>query len=145
MNKKSFKSWYIIFSVLAWIGLLAPLGFWIGVNFDKYVVQKSGFSVTTGGILAVLFVVLLLKYGIKRFGKVFWMSLLLAIVYCLDTIIVDMLPITFFAWLGALIFSIFELPAKHFKKKLDVYVNEEIRVVARNTATTQNINTNGRC
>jgi hypothetical protein len=153
MNKKKFRKWYWIFSILSWISLLTPLAVWIGINFDKYVVQKSGFSVTVGGVLAVLSVVLLLKYGIKKFGKVFWMSILLVIIYCLDTIIVDALPITFFTWLGTLLFSILEKPAQYFKEKYNVYVNEEIRVDARNSATTTTssttekrlINVNGRC
>lgn len=145
MSKKSLRTWYVIFLILSWIALLTPISVWIGINFDKYVVQKSGVSVTIGGILAVLFVVLLLKYGIKKFGKVFWMSLLLVIVYCLDTIIADMLPLTFFTWLGALMYSLLDLPAKYFKRKLEVYTNEEVRVVARNTATTEITNTNGRC
>lgn len=151
MSKKKFKKWYILFLILAWIGLIAPISIWVGINFDKYVVQKSGFSVTTGGALAVLCVVLLLKYGIKKFGKVFWMTMLLMIVYCLDTIIVDALPLTFFTWLGALIYSIFEIPMKHFKNKLNIYVDEEIRVTARKTTegTTSQVkaerkHTNGR-
>jgi TRAP-type uncharacterized transport system fused permease subunit len=147
MSKKKFRLWYWIFNILAWIGLLTPLSIWIGLNFDKYVVQKSGFSVTTGGILAVLFIVLLLKYGIKRFGKWFWMSMLLAIVYCLDTVIHDALPLTFFAWLGVLLFTILGQPAKYFKHKLNVYVDEEVRTTARSATQTTAVkrNTNGRC
>lgn len=150
MNKKKFRRWYRFFLGLAWIGLLTPIGIWIGINFDKYIVQKSGFSVTTGGALAVLFVVLLLKYGIKKFGKVFWMTLLLAIVYCLDTIISDALPLTFFTWLGAILFSVFEMPKNYFKRKLNVYVDEEIREDARTTTreiktkTVERRHTNGR-
>lgn len=140
MSKKKFRKWYFLFLGLAWIGLLAPLSIWVGINFEKYIVQKSGFSVTTGGILAVLFVVLLLKYGIKKFGKVFWMTMLLMIVYCLNTIIVDALPLTFFTWLGALLYSVFEVPKNYFKNKLNVYVDEEIRTEARNT-TTENTET----
>lgn len=145
MSKKSLRTWYWLFAILSWIALLTPISIWIGINFEKYVVQKSGVSVTVGGILAVLFVVLLLKYGIKKFGKVFWMSMLLVIVYCLNTIIADMLPLTFFTWLGALMHSVLDIPAKYFKRKLEVYTNEEVRVVARNTTTTEVTNTNGRC
>jgi hypothetical protein len=131
MSKKKFKKWYLFFLVLAWVGLLTPISVWVGINFDKYVMNKSGFSVTTGGALAVLFIVLLLKYGIKKFGKVFWMTLLLMIIYCLDTIIADALPLTFFTWIGALLFSLFEMPKNYFKHKLNVYVDEEIREDAR--------------
>lgn len=145
MSKKSLRTWYLMFAILSWIALLTPISIWIGINFDKYIVQKSGVSVTVGGVLAVLFVVLLIKYGIKKFGKVFWMSMLLVIVYCLDTIIVDMLPITFFTWLGALMFSILDLPTKYFKKKLEVYTNEEVRVIARTTTETTQTTTSGRC
>ena len=134
MSKKKFRKWYVLFLILAWAGLLTPIGIWIGLNFDKYIMQKSGFSVTTGGALAVLFIVLLLKYGIKKFGKVFWMTLLLMIVLCLDTIIADALPLTFFTWLGAILYSFFEIPKNHFKSKLNVYINEEIRVEARKSA-----------
>lgn len=150
MSKKKFKKWYYLFLGLAWIGLLTPISIWIGINFDKYIVQKSGFSVTTGGALAVLFVVLLLKYGIKKFGKVFWMTLLLMIVCCLDTIISDALPLTFFTWLGAILFSVFEMPKNYFKRKLNVYVDEEIREDARTTTretktkTVERRHTNGR-
>jgi peptidoglycan/LPS O-acetylase OafA/YrhL len=134
MSKSKFRKYYIIFAIIAWIALLTPISIWVGINFDDYVVQKSGFSVTTGGILAVLYIVLLLKYGLKRFGKVFWVTLLLVIVYCLDTIIVDALPLTFCAWLGTIAYSIFECPMKYFKGKLNVFVNEEVRVTARKQA-----------
>lgn len=143
MSKGKLKFWWLIFTLVAWVAMLTPISVWIGINFEKYVVQKSGFSVTTGGILAVLFIVLLLKYGIKKFGKIFWMTLLLVIVYCLDTIIIDALPLTFFTWIGTCLFTVFEIPAKYFKNKLDVYTNEEIRVIAR--TTTETTKTNGRC
>ena len=145
MSKKNIRFWFVIFTILSWIGMLTPIGIWVGINFNKYIVQKSGLSVTTGGILAVLFIVLLLKYGIKKFGKIFWMTMLLVIVYCLDTVIVDALPLTFFTWLGTVIFSVLEMPAKYFKNKLDVYVNEEIRVIARNTTSNVPTKTSGRC
>lgn len=147
MSKGKLRTWYWIFNILSWVSLFTPISIWIGINFAKYIVQKSGFSVTTGGILAVLFVVLLLKYGIKRFGSIFWMTLFFAIVYCLDTIISDMLPLTFFAWIGVIVFNLFRTPAKYFKNKLEVYCNEEVRTVARNTTNTKIDKTNyyGRC
>ena len=137
MSKKKFRAWYVIFAVLSWISLLTPISIWIGINLDKYIVNKNGLTVSTGGILAVLFVVLLLKYGIKKFGKVFWMTMLLVIVYCLNTIIVDAFPLTFFTWLGAVLYSVFEIPMKYFKNKMTVYVDEEIRTVARQSAVVE--------
>ena len=134
MSKSKFRKWYFIFIVLAWVGLLTPISIWIGINFNKYIVQTSGLTVTTGGALAVLFVVLLIKFGVKRFGKVFWMTLLLMIVLCLESIITDALPLTFFTWLGTMIYTILEKPAHFFKGKLTVYVNEEIREEARTNA-----------
>jgi hypothetical protein len=147
MNKSKFIKWYLMFITLAWIGLLTPISVWIGINFDKYIIQTSGLTVTTGGILAVLFIVLLLKFGLKRFGKVFWMTMLLVIVMCLESIIVDALPLTFFTWLGVLIYTILEKPAHYFKNKLTVYTNEEVRVNARVNTTKQetSIKRSGRC
>lgn len=155
MNKNKYRKYYYLFLILAWIGLLTPVGIWIGMNFDKYIIQKSGFTVSVGGILAVLYIILLLKYGLKKFGKIFWMTFLLIIVICLDTIIADALPLTFFTWIGVVLYTILEMPAKFFKKKLETYVNEEIRESARQSAKNQKEqpkrrivikrNDNGRC
>lgn len=146
MSKKKFKQGYYAFLTVAWVGMFAPITVWICMNLDKYFVHKSGMTVGMGGILAALFVVLLLKYGIKRFGPVFWMGLLFAISYCLESIITDIVPLSLCAFIGSLIFAVFSLPAKHFKKKLDTYTDEEIRQVVRTQPKTEvTYKGNGRC
>lgn len=132
MKKKKIRFWYWSFKVLAYIGLFSPLLILIIMNWNKYFVSnKAGLSVGTGGVMAILIGVLLVKVGFKKFNKVFWSTAFLLCVYCLNSVIQDALPITFTFWLGTLIFFIFEMPMNHFKKLLNIYVDEETRVVAR--------------
>lgn len=146
MSKKKIKSLKNLFSFIAYVLLFLPLGIWVALNADKYFVHKSGMSVGMGAIMAVLFIILLLKYGFKKFNKVFWISFLLAIVACLNTIVEDLLPITFFAWIGVILFSIFEIPINYYRKKYNTYEDEETRTYVRNNNINGNgYNGNGRC
>lgn len=144
MSKKRIKFLRDLFSIISYTLLFLPIVVWVLLNVDKYFVHKSGMTVGMGGIMAILFIILLLKYGFKKFSKVFWVSFLLAIVFCLNTIVVDLLPITFFAWIGVILFAIFEIPMNYYKRRYETYSEEEIRVHVRN----EHSNTyegNGRC
>lgn len=152
MTKKKTRKWYFFFLIISWVVLFMPIGIWIGINFNDYIIQKSGITVSIGGVIAGLLVFLLIKYGVGKFHKIVWMSALLLSVFCLDTIIADALPITFFAWLGVLLFSILEIPTKHFKNKLAVYSDEATRTTARKeiieeqeTINLRKTKINGRC
>ena len=144
MNKKRIKFLRDLFAIISYALLFLPITVWILLNVDKYFVHKSGMTVGMGGIMAILFIVLLLKYGFKKFNKVFWVSFLLATVFCLNTIIVDLLPITFFAWVGVVLFAIFEIPMNYYKRKYETYSEEEIRVHVRNEYS-DTYKGNGRC
>lgn len=144
MNKKRIKFLRDLFAIISYALLFLPITVWILLNVDKYFVHKSGMTVGLGGIMAILFIVLLLKCGFKKFNKAFWVSFLLAIVFCLNTIIVDLLPITFFAWVGVILFAIFEIPMNYYKRKYETYSEEEIRVHVRNEYS-DTYKGNGRC
>lgn len=145
MKKKKFKFWYWFYKTLSYIGLFTPLLVLVIMNFDKYFAQnKAGLSVGTGGILAILLGVLLVNVGFKKFNKVFWSTAFLVCVYCLNSVIQDALSITFTFWLGTIIYWLFEMPTNHYKKLLDIYVNEEIRVIARNETSNKDYNILGR-
>lgn len=101
------------------------------MNWDKYFIQKSGWSVGMGGVYAVLLVVLLLKYGSKKFNRVFWTTSMLVVVYCLNSIIQDMLLLTFVFWVGTIAFTILEIPTNYFKKRYNIYNEAMIREQAK--------------
>lgn len=131
MSKKKIKFLKNLFTLIAYVLLFLPLLIWVLLNIDKYFVQTNGITVGLGAVMAILFAVLLLKYGFKKFNKVFWISFLLAIVFCLSSIVEDLLPITFFTWTGVVLFAIFEIPMNYYKKKYDTFEDEEIRVYVR--------------
>lgn len=121
-----------MWEVLAWILLFSPLSGVVIKNWNKYfLTNKAGFSVATGGVLAILLVVLLLKYGAKKFGKLFWATALLVCVWSLNSIIQDALVLTLAFWIGACCYSICEFPRNYYKKRLDAWNEEVVKTYAR--------------
>lgn len=120
-----------LFTVLAYIGLFLPITIVLIKNFDVYFAEnKSAFSVGMGGILAILGVVLLSKYGFKKFNKVFWSTVLWVMVVCLDTILKDAVIIVTAVEIGVVAFVIFEQPMLYFKKRCEIRNNEVDRIIA---------------
>lgn len=129
-NKKlSLLRW--LFTFAAYIGLFTPIVVILIKNFDIYFTEnKSAFSVGIGGILLGLGIILLLKYGFKTINKLFWSTLFLIIVVCLDTILQDAVVIATAIEIGVVAFVIFEMPMNYFKKRCEVRRNEKDRMVA---------------
>lgn len=137
MSKKKIRILYFSFEIISWVCLFTPLLVVIIMNWDKYFVQKSGWSVAMGGVYAILLIVLLLKFGSKKFNKIFWITSLLIVVYCLNSIIQDMLLLTFVSWIGGVAYWILEFPKNYFKKRYDTYIDEVRREQARQEVRTQ--------
>jgi hypothetical protein len=113
-------------------------------NWDIYFAKnESAFNVSLGGILVLLTIVLLMKYGVKKFKPIFWFGMLFVITFCLQTIITDLVAITFFVLIGVTWFTIFEMPMKHYKKLLYAYTDESVRTFARETTKEKSFG--GRC
>ena len=130
--QKKLRIKVVIFYAISYICLLTPLLVLCIINRDAYFVRnKSGLSVAFGGMLSVLFAVLLMKQGLKKINKALSATMLLVIVWCLQSIINDMLAVVFCYWLGICLFTIFEIPAKHYHKDLRVYHEVAIKDVAR--------------
>lgn len=132
MSKKKIRFLYFLFSMIMYIGLFAPLITWVVKNFDEYfIMNKSGLSVGLGGVISAIAIVLLMKKGFKSFNAIFWCTLLLVVVYCFNTIIKDVLPITFCAWIGCIWKEIFIKPTNYYKHLLTTYTEEVNRTYAR--------------
>jgi len=134
-TKKKYRKFKWLFYSFAWIALFTPLLTLIIVNHKEYLTMKSGWSLSFGGVLVVLYVVLLLKVGIPKIHKVAWVGMLLVIVVALDKVLDNIQVLTLMAFIGTCGYSIFEIPAKYFAKRLDTYVNEEDRMIAREEIT----------
>lgn len=136
MKKKEITRKYlwtrtILFFSIAYIGLFTPLIIYGGVNFDKYfVTNKDGFSVAIGGMILAIYFAVLIKVGIKRINGFLSATIFLIVVYCLNSIIKDMLPLTLMFWCGVCIYTIFAIPGKHYKERLDIWDRELIRSAA---------------
>ncbi len=146
MSKNKIVRLRNFFGFISYFGLFAPISILLVLNFDIYFKEnKAGLSVATGGILLFLMVVLLMKFGFKKFNKLFWMTFLLIIVMCLETILQDSTIIVFCAWIGCVWFTIFEMPLKYYQKHLDSWNDESTRENARVTSRNNNQTRNGRC
>ena len=133
MSNKKLKLFKNLFTALAYIGLFTPITIVLIKNFDIYITEnKSAFSVGIGGVLAILSIVLLAKYGFKRLNKVFWSTMLWVIVICLETILKDAVVIVTAVEIGVVAFVIFEMPMNYFKKRCEVRRNEVDRIIANN-------------
>lgn len=144
MSKGKLRLLYAIFSTLAYGGLLAPITYLLIKNREVYFIKnESVFNVSMGGILVLFTIVLLIKCGIKKIKPIFWAGLLFLITFCLDSIIKDLVAITFFVLIGVTIFTIFQQPMNHFKRLLASYTDEQVRTHARETVKEKTFG--GRC
>ena len=118
--------------VSMYVGLFLPM-FVLGcVNFDKYfATNKDSFSVASGGILMAIFTALLAKIGIKKLHKLISASFIVAIIWCLNSIISDFLVISIMFWIGIAIYSIIEIPYQYYSKLLNTWNDEEVRMYVR--------------
>ena len=129
LNKKAILFKKYTFKVLMYFGLFLPMFILACVKFDDYfATNKDSFSVASGGILLAIFTLLLVKVGIRRLHKLITATFIVAIIWCLNSIISDFLIISCMFWIGFAIFSIFEIPASYYDKMLNTWNDEEIRV-----------------
>lgn len=142
ITKKGLFVKQLTFYIIGFICLFTPLIILSIVNFDKWFASnKDAFSVGAGGFLVAIFTVLLVKVGFKKLHKMVWFSFMLLIIFCLNSIIQDALVICFVSWIGVGLFSIFEVPAKHYKRLYLTWTDEEVRVEARkDKITNENVN-----
>ena len=125
IKKYTFKS-------LMYIGLFLPMFVLFCVNYDKYfATNKDSFSVASGGVLMAIFTALLARIGIKKLHKLISASFVVAIIWCLHSIIQDFLVIACMFWIGIAIYSIFEMPNDYYTKLLDTWNDEETRMIVR--------------
>lgn len=131
MNNKKLTLLKNLFTILAYVSLFTPIIVVLINNFDVYFTEnKSAFSVGVGGILAILSIVLLAKYGFKRINKVFWSTILWIIVVCTETILKDAVVIATAVEIGVVLFVIFEIPMNYFNKRCEIRRNEVDRIIA---------------
>ena len=132
MSKKSLIFKKYLFKTLMYAGLFTPMFVLACVNFNKYfATNKDSFSVASGGILIAIFTILLAKIGIKKLHKIITATFLVAIVWCLNSIIKDFLIISVMFWIGIAIYSIFEIPSNYYSKLLNTWNDEEVRMAVR--------------
>ena len=133
MSKKKLKVLKYLFIALSYIGLFLPLIIIFGINWDKYIVQKEGLSVTFGGMTFCIMIILALRFGVKKINGVFWSTMMLIVVYSLNSIIQDLLPLTFCFWIGTIVYKLLEIPANYYKKRLQTVLDELDRTYTRET------------
>lgn len=133
MSKKKLLWFWLSFEIAYWSVLFLPLLIIVLVKWDTYFAQKSGFTVGLGGVIAILLLVILFKFGTKKFDKVIWATALLVIVYCFQSIINDTLILVFGFWLGAVLNKIVSFPRDYFKKKYMTYATVELGTYAHET------------
>ena len=133
MSKKKLRLLKYLFMTLSYVGLFLPLVIMFCINWNKYIVQREGLAVTFGGVTFCFMVVLATRVGIKKFNSVFWSTLMLIVVYSLNSIIQDLLPLTFCFWIGTIVYKILEMPTNYYKKRLRIVLEEIDRTYTRET------------
>lgn len=131
MSKSNLLIWKWSLLVFSYFCLFLPLCIMLMINYDKYFIHKDGMTVALGGILALVYVLLLVKIGFKKINKTLNISIFLAIVYCLDSILADAVPLTLALFVGVVLFDLLSIPTNYFKKRLEAYTDEEVRTTAR--------------
>lgn len=121
MSSKKIRFFKYLFWILAYLGLFLPLAIYVGINYKVFFTKKEAIANGIGVALLVIAVVLLIKVGFKKLNGVFWSGMLVAISYCLNTIMSQMFNISCMLFFGVIAFSIFKGPAIYFSKRLETF------------------------
>lgn len=140
MSKGNLRLFKWLFGGFAYLSLFLPLICVVILKFDTYFAQKSGLSVTLGGVIAIFYVFLLVKVGFKKLNAIFWAGGLWVITYCFESILHDSLRVVTAFLFGVILFKILAIPMNYFARRLESYEDEEIRTHARNNVNQNNGN-----
>ena len=128
MSKKQLRFWKYFFGLLSYILLFLPL-FIICIVYRNEFFTKNvgGFTVGLGGILAVIYIVILIKIGFQKINPIISTAVLVLVMYCLQTILSRGFILSIGLFAGVVAFEILRLPYNHFSKLTEAWVTEEVR------------------
>lgn len=134
MKSKGF--WGGFFKFFAMIFLVAPIVTLILINDEKWIsTQENATKLSTGFIIALLFCLMMLKGAFKNLDKrLITAGTLLTftvIVYLLDAIIQDLIWILLCAFIGYVVYLLFDTIGNKLVEQSKVYKHEKIRSQAR--------------
>lgn len=145
LNKTSLfkRKWF--FKILSMIALFLPMVLLVIIRRKVYFVENTNaYSVGIGGIIVIIFTILLCKVGFKKMHPVAWAGFIVAIVQCFYSIIQDIRPISWAFFIGVALYSILSIPTNYYTKILDTWVDEEVRTVVREQKRKTEENIGGR-
>ena len=128
MSKKQLRFWKYFFGLLSYILLFLPL-FIICIVYRHEFFTKNvgGFTVGLGGILAVIYIVILIKIGFQKINPIISTAVLVVVMYCLQTILNRGFILSIGLFAGVVAFEVLQLPYKHFSKLVEAWITEEVR------------------
>jgi len=128
----------IIFWILAFIGLLAPIVVWCVYRREIYFATSISKSISTGLMFGAIVITLLLTGVLKSLDKlvssVVVMLAFAGVLYLISPIVRDMWIILLCASGGLCFFIIFRAIARPLTRQHSAYVDEKMRVEARREA-----------
>lgn len=133
MTKKYILGGLIV--VLSFALFVAPFLILLASRYDDWVVVADGFSIATGVLIGIGYMVLIMKGALKRVAPLVSLlvtSLVLTIVILfLDTIIQDLFWVMGSVTLGLALFIVTFKIGMRIIEKAKIYTDEKVRVQAR--------------
>lgn len=125
----------VLLSVFAVILFFVPFAILFFTKQDEWVTVAEGTSISTGVIIGLIYGVLVLRGALKdmspKFVTLISMSVFLAVIYFLDSIMADLFWIVLSLMGGYILFIGFSAWGKRTIELAKVYGDETMRVVAR--------------
>ena len=128
MNKRQLRFWKYFFLGMSYILLFLPLFIICYIYRTEFFVKNvSDFTVGLGGALAVGYTLILIKIGFQKINPIITTGILVAVMYCLQTILHRGFILSVGMFVGVCAFEILQYPYKYFSKLVEAWVTEEVR------------------
>lgn len=115
------------------IALLLPIGAWITLKWSEY--TSHGLKLGMGAIFGVAFALALVKGAFKKMdensARVINLSILLFLIWALDSVLADMFWIILMIIIGYIIYIPFNIRAEKADRMMKAMEDEEVRVAVR--------------
>ena len=127
MNSKKALKLAILFKVLAFIFLVAPMGALLIIKKDVYFIKGENVKLSIGCILTLIFLIFALL------GKLMGMNSILVLTYLMKVLVNDILLIIPCCMGGLVMYQIFDYFYKHYMEIHKIQRNAKLDQYARNS------------
>ena len=133
MNSKKALKLAILFKVLAFIFLVAPMGALLIIKKDVYFIKGENVKLSIGCILTLIFLIFALLGKLKGMNSILILAMVEVLTYLMKVLVNDILLIIPCCMGGLVMYQIFDYFYKHYMEIHKIQRNAKLDQYARNS------------